>query len=135
MPVHGSGLGARVHAARVGYRACTNRSDGGARLAALELGEALLEVVQQACGVGADRLRSFGRRDRRRTAAKRAQSKRALPPLSSENPGSHSQELKLLSIPEQQAHCQSAQAHDRRDQPKFAHAIDIIRSQKPRQYR
>ena len=69
----------------------------GAGFAALELGKALLEIVEQPCRVGARGAGAFGAGTTGAADAQRDHRNRALPPLSSAKPGSQAHGLKLMS--------------------------------------
>ncbi len=90
--------GPRVHAVRAGSRAYRGPEHRDARLAPLQFGETLFEVVQQP---GRSRMPgamgSWAPAPRRSRAARARRNMSALPPLKAAQPGSHSHEFKLVS--------------------------------------
>ena len=108
---------------------------GGIGFAALEFGEALLEVIEQPRGVGAQGrggLR-YGQHGAEILTIGGAETGAA--PAHERQPGQPYPGVLICGQTEIKPYRKDPKAHNRRDQPKFAHAIDIIRVKKPRQYR
>ncbi len=103
----------------------------GARFSGLELGEALLEVVEETGGVRAWGVGGLGNGGRGGRSPPRHQEERPTP---AQEHGTREPRPRtgVDVLSKQHGDAQKAKTRDSRDHPEFAHAPDIIRPQKAR---